>query len=716
VNAKSIFSSSWYRVRTLRPRLRSHAQIHRHRYRGETWYVLQERTMERFFRFSPPAYSVIGLMDGRRNVEELWQQACSLLGDTAPTQDEMIQLLGQLYRADVLQCDVPPDAAELLERHDTLNRRRLQSTLFSVFSWRFPLLDPERFLQFMMPVIRPLFGWFGALLWLGVTIPATVLFALHWTDLTEGVLDRVFMPDNILVLWLLFPCIKALHEFGHAFATKAFGGEVHEMGVMLLVVTPVPYVDASAANGFRQKWRRALVGAGGMAVELFIASLALFFWLSAQPGVPRTLAYNAIFIAGISTLFFNANPLLRYDGYYILSDLIEIPNLRARANAYLFYLCERYLFGNVNADRAESTSSERAWFVSFGILSFLYRITVVTAILLFIADRFFGIGVLLAIGAALAWLIVPIFKGLSFLFTNSRIRAVRARAVFVTATIAAVFGAFIVLVPMPYRTGAEGVIWIPEESFIRTGAEGFIERVLVEPGSRVEPGTAVFRLENSLLASEERAAIAYVRELEATYIQYLPADPVRAATARDALKEAENRLAGIREELEALTVRSKTDGVFIVPTPKDLPGRFIRKGDLLGYVLHRDRITVRTVVSQPIIDMVRSRTQGVAVRLAEHLEQAVPGSIVRVVPGASEQLPARALGAAGGGQIATDPTDEMGTRALQKIFQIDIEIPSHSKLINLGGRGYVRFDHGWEPLATQWYFQVRQLFLSRFNI
>jgi len=253
VSATQIFSSSWYRVRQIRPRLRSNAKIHRHLYRGETWHVLQELTTERFFRFTPSVYSVVGMMNGRRTVEDLWQEACSSLGDDAPTQDEMIQLLSQLYQADVLQCDVPPDAAELLKRHDTQTRRKWQSNILSVFSWRFPLLDPERFLQFMLPVVRPLFSWFGALIWLAILIPALVIFGTHWTDLTRGILDRVFLADNILLLWLVFPVIKACHEFGHAFTARVFGGEVHEMGVMLLfgmVCRQLGFVIEAVQAGF----------------------------------------------------------------------------------------------------------------------------------------------------------------------------------------------------------------------------------------------------------------------------------------------------------------------------------------------------------------------------------------------------------------------------------------------------------------------------------
>ena len=712
---KAVFSASWYRVRSLKPRLRSHAQIHRHQYRGETWHVLQELSMERFFRFSPAAYGVIGLMDGRKTVEEIWQASCEQPGD-APTQDEMIEILSQLYRADVLQCDVAPDAAELLTRHQAQKRRRWQTRLLSVFSWRFPLIDPERFLEYFLPVVRPLFGWFGALIWLAAVIPAAILLASHWTDLTEGILDRVLVPQNLFALWILFPVIKIFHEFGHAFAAKSYGGEVHDMGIMMLVIAPVPYVDASSASAFREKWRRVVVGAAGMLVEIFIASIALFVWLNAEPGVVRSMAYNAIFIASISTILFNGNPLLRYDGYYILADLIEIPNLRSRSTSYLLYLCERYLFGSKDSQMPPSTPQERAWFVGFGILSFFYRTFVVVAILMFVAQKLFRLGALLAIAAAVVWIIFPPMKGLYFLMTSPRIRSVRPRAVTVTLTLAAVLVALIGFVPVPYRSGAEGVVWIPEDAIVRAGTEGFVERIVTPSGTRVEPGTPLVTLSNPPLTTHEKISAAYVTELEARRVQYLSSNLVKADIAQDELGQARERLARARSELAELVIRSRAAGTFIVPAPEDLPSRFVRKGELLGYVVEPDRMTVRTVVSQTIIDLVRSRTEGAAVRLSDNVAAVVPASIKRIVPGASEQLPARQLGSGGGGKIATDPTDSQGLTALQKVFQIDLEIPQQPAPVKLGGRAYVRFDHGWAPLAVQWYFQIRQIFLSRFDV
>ncbi|MBI3896329.1 MAG: hypothetical protein HY313_10420 [Acidobacteria bacterium] len=485
---------------------------------------------------------------------------------------------------------------------------------------------------------------------------------------------------------------------------------------MLLVLAPVPYVDASSASAFREKWRRIVVGAAGMFVELMIAAFALFAWLNVEPGLLRTLAYNAIFIAGVSTVLFNANPLLRYDGYFILSDLLEIPNLRNRSNAYWAYLCERYLFGSLQAEPPQSTRSERAWLVAFGILSFVYRIIVIIAILLYLADKLFNLGAILAITAAILWTVVPLAKSLHWLFTNPRLRSVRTRAITVTALAVVLLTAFVTLAPVPYRTGTEGVIWIPEECFVRAGTEGFVEKVMVGPGNRVQEGTPLLQLINPILAAEEQVLAARVQELEARRIQFLSRDPVRAEMTLDELQQDRNRLARAREEIKDLVVRSQTQGAFVVPVPEDLPGRFVHKGELVGYVLEPQRITVRTIVPQTMIDLVRNRTYGVQVRLSERIGETISAAIKRIVPGATEELPARALGTAGGGEIPTDPYDQQGLKAVRRVFQIDLEIPFRSELVNLGGRGYVRFDHGWAPLAMQWYFQIRQVFLSRFNV
>ncbi|MBT8447587.1 MAG: hypothetical protein KJO38_10575, partial [Gammaproteobacteria bacterium] len=281
----SLFDPSWYRVAGLKPRIRAHAQFHRHEYRGQIWHVLQDHSSERFHRFAPEAYYMIGLMDGRRTVQEIWDQAIDQLGDDAPTQIEAIQVLSHLHTADVLQCDVTPDSAEILQRHQRRRRQAFWQRIKSPLAIRIPLLDPENLLERMDWLGRRAFSAFGALAWLIVVGSAGLLAASHWPELSENVSERVLAPQNLLLLWLTFPVLKALHELGHGMAVKAWGGEVHEMGIMILVLMPIPYVDASAASAFRERRKRVVVGAAGMIVEIFVASLAMFAWLAVEPGI-----------------------------------------------------------------------------------------------------------------------------------------------------------------------------------------------------------------------------------------------------------------------------------------------------------------------------------------------------------------------------------------------------------------------------------------------
>ena len=714
--ADSLFSPSWYRVAGLKPRLRSHAQIHRHRYRGQLWYILQDLSSERFHRFSPSAYLVIGLMDGNRTVQQIWDAALAQLGDDAVSQDEVIHLLGQLHSADVLQCDVPPDTAELFRRRQRQVRSQIQRKVMSLFAWQIPMFDPERVLNRFMPYVRPLFSWAGLALWVAVVGTAVVLGWTHWPDLSENVLDQLLLPHNLLLMWLLFPVVKLLHEFGHAFAVKAFGGEVHEMGVMILVLTPVPYVDASAAWAFRSKWQRVLVGAAGMVVEVFIASFALFLWLNIEPGIARALCYNTILIAGISTVVFNANPLLRFDGYYMLMDFLEIPNLRQRATQYLIYLCERYLFGKRDVDQPNASPGERAWFVAFSVSSFFYRILVIIAILLLLGEQSLLLGLIFAGSTAFAWLVLPIMKIGNYLASSPRIRRVRYRAVTVAGILLGGLVVVVAAVPMPMRTLTEGVVWVPEEGIVRAGADGFVARVVATPGTWVKPGDVLIECLDVEVATEGRVLEAQLRELDARHRQAVVDSRVRAELIDEQRKVVQENLARARERLQQLTVRAEIAGLFVMPKASDLFGRFVRRGQTLGHVVDVDTVTVRTLVSQEQIDLVRQDTHSVEVRLAERFGGVAHATMRRVVPAASNELPSPALGTQGGGVVALDPADREGRKSVQKYFQVDVQLAGEKRPVNIGGRAFVLFDHGWEPIAFQWYRQARQVFLSRLNV
>jgi putative peptide zinc metalloprotease protein len=707
-------SSSWYRISGLRPILREHAQIHRHRYRHRVWFVLRDDFTGRVHRLSPAAYWIVAQMDGRRCVDELWLLASRHFGESAPTQDEVLQLLSQLHGADLMQCDAPPDVAELFERHTRQERSRILQMVLNPTSVRIPLWDPDRFLGLTLLWLRPAFGWFGAALWLALTVPALFLAAQHWPELTENAGDRILAADNLLLISLIYPVVKILHEFGHGYVAKALGAEVHEVGLMFIMFLPMPYVDASAAAGFRSKYRRAAVGAAGILVELSLATLALYVWLAVEPGLLRAVCFNVMVIASISTIVFNGNPLMRYDGYYVLSDLLELPNLAARASTYWGHVFDKHVFGAKDAPSFPGKlPGEQFWLVIYAPASFIYRLVVQFGIAVYLAGSYFFVGVLLAVWVLVTGFCVPVYKGLAHVVSGSMLRHNRMRAMGLTASTALVGLVVLFGIPAPLHTTAQGVIWLPQEAILRAATDGFVERVAVAPGSRVKSDAVLIESENPELRAKVAVLREHVSELENKLAALRFSDRVEAGVTSYELDAARSELSLVERRAKDLAARSGASGVFAVDEGVDLPGRFFHQGEVLAYVIPDATRLVRVTVDQNDIELVRQHLRSVEVKPMALLTTSYPARLVGEVPAAQSELPSRAFGSSGGGEAPVDPRDNKGRTALQRVFQFDLETAADLPRAAFGSHVLVRFEHDWEPLGSQFYRRLRQLLLSR---
>ena len=709
-----LFSPLWYRVANLRPTLRRQAEIHRHQYRGAPTFVLQDHASGRSHRFTPAGHQFLALMDGKRSVQEIWDLTEDALGDEAPTQEEAIELLARLYAADLLTADTPPDTRELFRRYQARRKKKLRQRLANPLSIIIPLINPDRFLERWMAHVRPLLGGFGLCIWLGTVTTALVLAGSHWPDLTENIADRVLTAQNLFFIWLLYPVVKILHELGHGFAAKHRGCEVPALGVMLIALIPMPYVDASASAALPDKYQRMFIAAAGIMVEVLLAALALFVWLSVEPGIVRALAFNVMVIGGISTILFNGNPLLRFDGYYILADALDIPDLATRSKQYLGYLFQRYIGGIAEAASPVVYAGERFWLFNYAIFSNLFRIGVMVGIILFIAGKFFVIGVILAGWAATTQFIFPIAKGAAFLMGNPQLQGHRARAFGMTGAVLMGLGLLLLVAPFPLHTATEGVVWAPEKSEIRASTDAVIERLVAEPYALIEPGDVLLEMDDPVL----RARVAILAaELEGARAQYLSLRTEKQFEADLVLEQIATIAADLalaRERLNELVVRSPTRGFFLLDRSQDLVGRFVRHGDLIGFVADLSAGTVRVAVTQANMGLIRNQTNSVSIRLAEQLDEPLTATISREIPLATHRIPSAVLGTMGGGLLAIDPGDQSGTRTLDQVFHI--ELTFNAPVDRLGGRTYVRFDHGTEPLGLQWYRRVRQLLLRQFNV
>lgn len=712
-----IQSPLWYRVADLRPQLVARARLHRHRYRGEVWYLLQDPASGKVHRFTPAARVAIAAMDGVRSVRDLWELVSARLGEDAPTQDELIQLLGQLHGADLLTTDVPPDAIELFDRGERETKAKRRRSWANPMALRIPLWNPGRFLDAHARWWPLLWGRAGAIAWLIVVLPALLLMPGHWPELTNGLADRVLQADNLVLMAVLFPLIKAFHEMGHATATRAAGGPVHDMGVMVLVMMPVPYVDASAANVLRSRWARARIGAAGMIAELFLAALAFHLWMLAEPGLLRAVCFNVMLVAGVSTLVFNGNPLLRYDAYYILADIIELPGLASQSAKYWGYLLQRHWLRLRNVVSPATTTSERWWFGCYGVASTAYRVLVTVTIALFVGTQFFFVGVLLAIWAVVSMAVLPLVRAFKSLNQRPEVSERRGSVMGRIVLTLSVVVALLLFVPMPMRTQAEGVVWLPEQAILRAGATGFFERFEVAPGEQVQPGQTIARSRDPALAAQLLLLEARVAELEATYAEAFVNDRARAEIAREQLAQEQAALLRARDRADGLTVRAGAAGRLTVEQPGDLPGRYLRQGEVLGYLSGAVAPVVRVVVDQSVVERVAMATREVDMRLQGRLDQTLRGQVLRQVPAGTDSLPSRALTPAGGGHFAVDPSDPDGRRTLERVFELDLAfVDKPGQEPRFGQRVHVRFDLAAVPLATQGWWAVRRLFLRHFDV
>jgi putative peptide zinc metalloprotease protein len=711
------YSPNWYRVAKLQPKIHPHVKIHRHEYRGLIWYLLEDTTTERNHRFNPAAYQFIGLLDGVRSVEDIYTSISEQLGDFVPGQEDIVQLLGQLHAAELINTDVMANTEELFARQTSQKQQRLQQYFSNPLALKIPLWDPDNFLNKHFTKVQWLFTIWVAMGWMLLMSYALIEAVQHWPQINQHFVINTLAPNNLLLIVLLYPLIKILHELGHAFSAKLEGGEVHEMGVNFMLFMPIPYVNVSTATHFRNKYKRILVSVAGILVESFLAALGLLLFLLTEPGLVQDIGFNMFVIGGVSSLFFNGNPLLKFDAYYILADLLAIPNLYQRASQYWCYLLQRYLLRIPSAVSSAYSSGENLWLAAYGFFSQVYKLAVLWFIVTFVSSLSFYAGIALAVWLVGLQLGLPLWKALRFVISSPRLGKNRGQVWSISAGIVGLLIAVLGFVPVPSYTLTEGVVWQADDAQLIAAEEGFAATPLVTNNQLIEAGTAVLRLDDPFLDSQTRSALAKLRELQSQYRANRINDYVQAGIIKEEVRIAELELKYLLEKDQNLWVKAAKTGRVLLPEADDLPGQLIRKGDLLGYVIEENQApTIRMAVTQDNIGQLRNRIVDISVRFVSEPENIYAAALIRQTPKAINQLPSAALSIRGGGKFIVDPSSNNDRIITEKVFLVDVELTTKNKHVPLGTRAYIRINHGGEPIASQWYRRIRQAFLRQLNV
>lgn len=714
---QSILSPHWYRVAQLHPRLAKHVRVQRQAMRRGVDYVLHDSASGRMVRLNESAYRLAGRMNGDATLDEIWREVMASEGELAPTQAETIGVLASLVERGVVRCETTPDSLDVLDA-ELSARRKSRRAAFNPMALRIPLGNPGPWLDRLAPRLPKISFVALALTWLVLAAWALASVSDQGAALYAHMREMASSPRSLLLLWVVYPVVKALHELAHVAALRAFGGNPREVGITLMMGMPVPFVDASDADAFPERRRRMLVSAAGILAELAMAAMAALLWSAAQPGIVRDGAMTVLLICTVSTLVFNGNPLMRMDGYHILADAMGMPNLAQRSRELMREYVSRFFTGAAPRGGHGESRAERSGLLAYGLASTLYRFMVSATLVLWAASLSTLFGSLLAVVFAIGLLGAPAWEALRYLTSSPALARNRLHHVGRATGIATAFALAIAFVPVPMRVNAQGVVWVPPEAEMRAGEDGFVERVLVSDGEKVVVGQPLMVLiEPSLVAQREQAQ-SKLTALDVEFTDVVLRQPARAMSLDRQIDGARAELQRLQARQEALVIRSGAVGYVSVPRTANWPERFVKKGTVVSHVVGDDLMTVRAVVEQGDIELIRRSLKSASVRLADRPDVQWSALLVRDTPSATRHLPNAALGENGGGSIAIDPSDKQGQTALRPMHVLDLKIPSASLDVlggRLGTRAHVAFDLPAQPLLDQGMHALRQVFLRYFT-
>ena len=711
MNDDGLFSAHWFRIQAIKPRLAGDVESTRHIYRGIPSYVLHRRSTNAYYRLDCAAFELINKFDGSRSVADIWNAAIANQGVTAPTQTQFLHLLGHLHEAELLTVNRKLDAERLFNRGTEQVSHESQQRYTNPLFLRFRLTNPDKILSRLLPLAHFIFNRTGLLAWLGLIVIALFTLAPQLSELKQEISRVDFLsPEYAALSLVIYPLLKLLHELAHGLALKRFGGDVRELGIALMVLLPVPYVDASSAAVLSNKYHRMLISGAGIFAELAMAAIATLVWV-ASDGTLHDIALLLMLLGGLSTLLFNANPLLKFDGYYLLADAIEIPNLADRSRRYILELLQRYALGFDTAQVATHDRAERIWLVSYGVLSTLYRIGLMLGIAYMLSDEYFFFGAALALWVLISLVGMPLWRLIVFL-TNLP-QAKHTRAWISMVVVVTVVSLALIRLPVPLNTITNGVVWLPDNAIVRVEGDCEITQTLSEPGAHVTEGTPLFYCEDLKLGTEVRVLQAKLDEFTAMTAGLDHSDPVKSKVLKGQINTAAKQLQHLQKLVEEQLVVADTNGQFLVSGNTQLTGRFLRPETVAAYVVPANERTIRVAITETEIDHLINDVQSVEMRFVEQLgvRQTYHTTVQRQTPAATRQLPSLALTRIGGGQL--DVESEQKPTLLQPIFDIELAWPEQAPQLNVGSHVRVKFIHTPQPIVDRLLSGIRRAFMRR---
>ena len=693
-----------FSANTALPRLRSDLVISPQKYRGTTSYVIKDPVALRYYRLGAYELQVAGLLDGQRTLVEVTELLQEQVRDRTVDQQTVLRIVTHFAQMSFLR--LSGESAHRLfsllaaSRQKQKKLQRLMGVAGALVYCKFSLFDPDLLLLKLEKRVRWLWSRATTIGLAGLVILAVTLLLFN--------MDRIGkMPDfltlhNLVWLWMTLIGVKVVHEFGHALMCKHYGGEVHDLGAMFIILTPFLFCDATDSWMFHNKWHKIAVNLAGILVELILAALAVLVWVVTPAGLINQLAFNAMVVCSVSTVVFNANPLMKFDGYYVLADLLEIPNLRDRARQQVTGFLTQLVTGRPAAEMTEMTLTRKIVFGLYSVASYLYVWWIMIRIFGGIGRKLepYGLGWLgkaSLVSTYAAGVVIPLWFFLKRLLPT--LRQTGFRLAMPSRPLKVIGGILVALVvlagwPRQVQVTTSCVLDGANRIRVRSQSDGFLRDVRVKEGQFVQRGQLLATLENEDLITRltNEATQLQIMELRREAASALNESAAVNQFNREAAAVAAT-VATLRQRCDALRLTAPADGVVLTPDLATERGEYLPEGSLICELMPTGQINVVIALTEDQAGVVKVN-QPVELRIYSLPSKTFRGVVRNTFQATSRDLPHLAMASHYGGEIPTVVDVTGREHPADTLCLAEIQIENSDRFLRPGMSGRARITCG----------------------
>lgn len=710
------YSEYWYKISQLKVSILPISDIKKQVFRDKVYYIIHDPYNNSFFKISKDTYFFLVSLNTTHTIEYYWEKSLNSSAEKTPSQAEILELLIQLHKYNLLYFKNSPQSENIFNRIKKRESQEIKKKIFSFLFFKIPLWNPEPFLIKIEKIIFLIFSLKFFIIWLFTILLGLKLFIENYKNFNFS-LEGLISPNNILILYVSIMFLKLFHELAHAMMTKRFGGEVHKLGIVFIVFLPLPFVDASSSWGFKNKWHRVLVSAAGIITDLFFAALSCMIWLYTDDGIVHSVAYNIMIIASISSLLFNGNPLLKFDAYYMLSDYLEIPNLLSKSKQIWLNFFERFIFNIDSKFYISEKRKENFILLSYGLLSIVYKLFISMIIILYVLDINIILGFIVACISIYLWILRPLYLYIRFLFISQKIKSYRFQKIVFNFILFFIITSIFTLVPFADSLKVSGILQSDDYENIHIQNYSILKNIHVRNGEKVKKGDLLFSFTNKELIYDLKLLYAKKDEINAYLLDARSNNISDLKSIKERINLIEHNIDFLEEKIQTLNVYAKANGkIYLHESINKKLNNWVIKNEKLAVLIKSNKAIFRAIIPQKsTLELFEKKTLFGKIKLKSNMTNEYESFRINIIPYDKKILPHAALAWEAGGDIKAISNKDGGLKTDESFYELRV-ILKNKHLGYFNRFGYLKIDLKEKTLLEKTVRFFKQLLQRRFLI